>query len=434
MHLHLPLGLIIFLLVHIAPASAGGFPRVARDTLGRATRHVHRVALKHSAGLARDLRVALGGVLVSQQPINSGSSNRIYCVVGSNPSSGSGTGTNGTSPATPSGTTTALPSGSATATSSSAKPTATSPFKLVESHQGSNFFDGWTFDTGSDPTHGTVNYVDQQTAQSSGLASVNSAGHAVMSVETTPTVQSTRNSVRITTNSNYNNGALVLMDSVHMPTGCATWPAWWMNGPNWPAGGEIDIVEGVNNYTNNQATIHTSQGCSMGSSSSATLAITGSVVGGTDCSAADSGNQGCGVRSADSTSFGAPFNQNGGGVYAMNWDSTGIKIYFFSRASIPADITAGAPVPSGWGTPMGHWPAGSCDPFKFFSDISAIFDTTLCGDWAGSAWGGTGIPGQEQSCAQRTGFSTCEAFVQASGASFSEAYWEVDYVKIFQAA
>lgn len=35
------------------------------------------------------------------------------------------------------------------------------------------------------------------------------------------------------------------MDSVHMPTGCATWPAFWSNGPNWPAGGEIDIVEGV---------------------------------------------------------------------------------------------------------------------------------------------------------------------------------------------
>lgn len=89
-----------------------------------------------------------------------------------------------------------------------------------------------------------------------------------MRVETTPQVANTRQSIRITSNSNYN-GGLFIMDSVHMPTGCGTWPAcksdhypvlncqltfWlvWTNGPNWPAGGEIDIVEGINNYTNNQ--------------------------------------------------------------------------------------------------------------------------------------------------------------------------------------
>jgi hypothetical protein len=71
------------------------------------------------------------------------------------------------------------------------------------------------------------------------------------------------------------------------------------------------------------------------------------------------------------------------------------------------------------------------------------------GDWAGNVWSSSGIPGQDQSCAQRTGFSTCEAFVQASGASFSEACksirfhrysqvpicpvdWEVTSVKIYQ--
>lgn len=87
-------------------------------------------------------------------------------------------------------------------------------------------------------------------------------------------------------------------------------------GPNWPAGGEIDIVEGVNNYTHNQATIHTDVGCTLPTTSSSTLAISGTVVGGTDCAALTTGNQGCGIRASTNDSFGAGFNANGGGVYA----------------------------------------------------------------------------------------------------------------------
>lgn len=56
-------------------------------------------------------------------------------------------------------------------------------------------------------------------------------------------------------------GGLVLMDAWHMPTGCGTWPAWWMNGPNWPYGGEIDILEGVNEFSQNQVSVHTGSGC-----------------------------------------------------------------------------------------------------------------------------------------------------------------------------
>ena len=90
-------------------------------------------------------------------------------------------------------------------------------------------------------------------------------------------------------------------------------------GPNWPSTGEIDIVEGVNSYTNDQSTIHTSPGCHLSSSDATTLGITGSVVGGTDCSSVDTGNQGCGIRASQNNSFGAGFNSNGGGVYASTF-------------------------------------------------------------------------------------------------------------------
>ena len=134
------------------------------------------------------------------------------------------------------------------------------------------------------------------------------------------------------------------------------------------------------------------------SSNSSVLDISGTVVGGTNCAAADSGNQGCGMRSPVNNSFGEGFNANGGGVYIsklqtcfcklacgpltflcriVQWDNSGIAVYFFPRGSIPSDISAGSPNPSGWGTPMARWPATSCNPSQFFKQHSVIFDTTL---------------------------------------------------------
>jgi len=438
MKLHLTLVLLV--LYNVVSSDASLFAR-GSDTVLRTVGHLHRRAAKRSAGLAHDIRLTVGNIFVNQQPVGTA---KTFCVSSSSLNNGAGL-TNATSPAIPSshpssnvsvspttsgvhGSSTSSPS-SSPSSSSSASPS--SPWKLVQSYQGSSFFSGWQFTVGGDPTNGQVTYVDEATGQSAGLVSINSAGNAVMGVETTPQVSSTRQSIRITTQFTYT-GGLVIMDSVHMPTGCGTWPAFWSNGPNWPAGGEIDIVEGVNNYTNNQATIHTNPGCSISSSSSQTLGISGTVVGGTDCSAADTGNQGCGIRASQTNSFGAAFNNISGGVYAMQWDSSGIAVYFFPRSSIPSDITSGAPLPSGWGQPMAFWPASGCNPFQFFNSHSLIFDTTLCGDWAGSAWTGSGIPGQQESCAQITGVATCEQFILNNGAAFDDAYWEVKSVKVYQ--
>jgi hypothetical protein len=61
----------------------------------------------------------------------------------------------------------------------------------------------------------------------------------------------------------------------------------------------------------------------------------------------------------------------------VQWDEDGVAVFFFARNNIPSDISAGTPLPSKWGTPMAKWAAAGCDPFKFFYQQVAIFDTTL---------------------------------------------------------
>ncbi|KAH9850670.1 concanavalin A-like lectin/glucanase domain-containing protein [Lenzites betulinus] len=380
------------------------------------------------------LGIASNGTSASSAPSPSGTDISPSSSSGVSPSSSTNPTT--TSTKTSAGTSTspasASPSSSTGSGSSQNSTSSSSPWKIAQTYQGSSFFDGWVFQNSiDDTTHGVAQYLDQADAQSANLIEINSAGNAVMRVETTGTVSGYRKSIRITTQYSYT-GGLIVLDAVHMPTGCGTWPAFWSNGPNWPAGGEIDMVEGVNDYTNNQVTLHTAPGCSMSSSDPSTLGISGSLVGTTDCAAADTGNAGCGVRASQTNSYGAPFNSMNGGVYATQWDSDGITTWFFPRSSIPSDLSSGAPQPTTWGTPIATFPASSCDPFKFFYQHTAIFDTTLCGDWAGSVWDATGVPGQDQSCAQRTGVATCQDFVLNNGGSFDEAYWEVASVKIYQ--
>jgi hypothetical protein len=72
-----------------------------------------------------------------------------------------------------------------------------------------------------------------------------------------------RNSVRIRSKKTYTHH-LVVLDARHMPQGCGTWPAFWETSENgWPAYGELDILEGVNDVSPNQATLHTLPGCTM---------------------------------------------------------------------------------------------------------------------------------------------------------------------------
>jgi len=187
--------------------------------------------------------------------------------------------------------------------------------------------------------------------------------------------------------------------------------------------GEIDIIEGVNEQTNNGMTLHTGPGCKIGSD---TTQFAGSVTTG-DCDVAAKGqskNAGCSIKDPSEQSYGAGLNANGGGVFATQWTDKAISIFFFPRDSIPEDVLGESPDPSGWGKPAAKF-QGGCDIKSKFKQQQIVFDTTFCGQWAGekSVWGNS-------TCGQKA--PTCEEWVQKNPEAFAEAYWTVNALKVYQ--
>jgi len=254
---------------------------------------------------------------------------------------------------------------------------AAATYYQVDSYTASNFFSSFNFYTGSDPTHGYVNYQSQSSASSMGLINTNN-NRIYMGVDSTTYNPSSpgRASVRVSSNKAYTHG-LFIADIAHMPGSiCGVWPAFWLFGPNWPNNGEIDVIEGVNLAGTDTITLHTAPGCYINTAGSRS----GTVLQDSNCNS-NNGNNGCGVTTTTPNAYGNGFNNIGGGVYAMQWESSGIYVWFFPRGNIPADITNGNPVTGNWGVPIVAFNGGSgCNIDSFFGNNNIVFDTTFCGD------------------------------------------------------
>ena len=201
--------------------------------------------------------------------------------------------------------------------------------------------------------------------------------------------------------------------------------------------GEIDIVEGINNQAHNQMTLHsgTSNPCTIHVTTSKG-AFTGQVLA-TNCYSNQTADAGCSILDADTSSFGYGFNAAQGGVFAFLWDtSAGMSIWHFARADIPADITYKTPTPANWGTPAGFWSPETCNIAANFYDHSMIFDITICGGWAGGAYGNSGCPGTcSEMVANATNFASESAdlcFVILFADTSSDAKWKVKYLAVYQ--
>eukprot|EP00490_Sorites_sp_Unknown_P029302 CAMPEP_0114670358 /NCGR_PEP_ID=MMETSP0191-20121206/39418_1 /TAXON_ID=126664 /ORGANISM="Sorites sp." /LENGTH=212 /DNA_ID=CAMNT_0001927801 /DNA_START=68 /DNA_END=706 /DNA_ORIENTATION=+ len=212
-----------------------------------------------------------------------------------------------------------------------------------------------------------------------------------------------------------------------MPHGCGTWPAYWFVGPSWPNNGEIDVIEGVDNQVYDQMTLHTSNGCDF---KNIPQNFTGSWSTGsngqpaTNCyvnAAGEYSNQGCGIKSTSSTSYGSGLNNKNGGVYATQWTDAGIFIYFWNTGDVPANVYSNNPDPTTWGKPAAGWPFGSWCPSSHFNNLQIIFDLTFCGDWDGSVFEGN-CPGK----------GTCTNYVKNNPNAFTDAFWDVEWIKVYK--
>ncbi|KAG8957680.1 hypothetical protein FRC00_003644 [Tulasnella sp. 408] len=308
-------------------------------------------------------------------------------------------------------------------TTTTTQAAATGAYKLSDSFVGPSWLTGFDHMAIEDPTHGRVNYTDQAFAIAQNLTFV-SKDTIVMRADSWTTLDPSgpgRNSVRIQSKKQYTTN-VVVMDTRHMPEGCATWPAFWTTlVDNWPANGEIDIIEGVNDVSPNQSTLHTTSNCTM---SATTMTQTGNLVT-TDCNWEVNYNSGCGVQVDKSPSYGPPFNAAGGGWYAMERTSTHISLWFWSRndASVPAEVKngSGAVSPATWGTPYANFVNNSCDFGSHFGPENIIINLTLCGDWAGNS------AIYPSTCPQ-----TCVDHVNNDPASFKDAYWDIASLRVYE--
>ncbi|POR34849.1 Putative endo-1,3(4)-beta-glucanase [Tolypocladium paradoxum] len=313
-----------------------------------------------------------------------------------------------------------------------AAPAQAQVYALNTTYDMTNFFTSFDFFTEKDPTRGFVEYVDRGTAQLQGLVGYGQSygqsngstnGSIFMGVDyKTPNPPNGRRSVRVTSRQSFTHG-LFVADIAHMPGSiCGVWPAFWMFGPNWPASGEIDIIEGVNTQATSAVTLHTGPGCSMNN----TGARASTMLKSADCGGG-SASGGCGQQTADVQNYGDGFNAVRGGVYATEWTSDHIAVWFFQRAAIPRDIASGRPNPASWGQPLARFLGGrGCDIDSHFVNNQLVFDTTFCGDWAGnpSVWA------SDATCSAKA--ATCNDYVANNPADFKNAFWEINSIKVYQ--
>ncbi|KAJ7115658.1 concanavalin A-like lectin/glucanase domain-containing protein [Mycena crocata] len=289
---------------------------------------------------------------------------------------------------------------------------------------------------------GNVHFLSQAAATAPGqnLTYVDSNGRVIVKVDTVTNGAADpnfgRNSVYLMSNELLNLGSLLVFDANHIPFGCSVWPSLFTQGQNWPAQGEIDIIENVNLENANRFSLHVgSDTCVQPNSIASNQTGQISTLDGStsNCTVVPTTGQtsGCVVTETKPNSFGSGFASSGGGVFAMLWDASGIAMWFFPRGSVPSNIGANGspdsgtpptPDPKQWGKASAWYPADSCDPKTAFGPQIITLYIDICGAFAAAPTVFAATCGQVA--------PNCSALVQ-DPANYKDAYWEINYLRVY---
>ncbi|KAM7186686.1 putative mixed-linked glucanase, partial [Rhypophila sp. PSN 637] len=314
--------------------------------------------------------------------------------------------------------------------------TGTRSYQLTEHYNATNFFDKFEFFVSDfdrlnedpmavDPTHGFVDYLSRNDAFDAGLITAPGQDIAIR-VDSTNNYVRGRASVRLESHTRYNDG-LIIAHFTHFPRPvCGAWPAFWMYGPNWPHGGELDIYEKWNLSPTNSITAHTAGpddigACNLDQSLSPATS---------ECwisAPTQWPNEGCSV-----TETNGQWGNPEGGVYAVEWTERALKVWSWPVNSIPQDIVDGTPDPSSWQNPHFFLNENTCDVPRAFKDMRLVIDVTFCGDAAGNQglWGASA--GDMSKCSGITGETWCPNYVNNHASEYADVYWEVEDIKHYR--
>lgn len=118
-----------------------------------------------------------------------------------------------------------------------------------------------------------------------------------------------------------------------------------------------------------------------------------------------------------------PFGSADGGVYAVEWTSSHIKMWTWHSHQVPSDVVAGQPDPSTWTMPGLVITSSVCDIDTAFQNQSILFNIDFCGDTAGTEW--------TLECAEQTGYSICARYVAAKPGDFENLWFGVRTIAVY---